>query len=437
MLKADGMPGSFDRGLGKTVDWWLVGCYFLLVLIGWVIIYASIHSTEPASIFDWSARSGKQAIWILTAVLLDVFILFVINPRLWEVLSPYAYIAVFFLLVLVIFVSKDVKGSHSWFELGPVKFQPAEISKITTSLVLATVMSKPTFRMTNRKHFLAVAAIVGLPMLAILGESETGSALVYVGFIFPLYREGLSGWWLFMLGMTILLFILTLVTSWWVSVAVLFAVCLVYIVQVLRTSRREEHALRRRAFFRTLLAFAAGVMVIFATGFVFEHVLQDHQRKRIEVLLGLKEDPAGVGYNVRQSMIAIGSGGFSGKGFLQGTQTTYGFVPEQSTDFIFCTVGEEWGFLGCLVVILLYVFLIWRILNDAERSREAFTRIYGFCLASCLFMHLFINISMTIGLMPVIGIPLPLLSYGGSSLWAFSMMLFIFIALDRQEKKYF
>lgn len=437
MLKADGMPGSFDRGLGKTVDWWLVGCYFLLVLIGWVVIYASIHSTEPSSIFDWSARSGKQAIWILTAVLLDVFILFVINPRLWEVLSPYAYIAVFFLLVLVIFVSKDVKGSHSWFELGPVKFQPAEISKITTSLLLAMVMSKPTFRLSNRKHFLAVAAIVGLPMLAILGESETGSALVYVGFIFPLYREGLSGWWLFMLGMSILLFILTLVTSWWVSAAVLFGVCLIYMIQVLRTSRREERSLRRRAFSHTLLAFFAGVMVIFATDFVFDNVLQDHQRKRIEVLLGLKEDPAGVGYNVRQSMIAIGSGGFSGKGFLQGTQTTYGFVPEQSTDFIFCTVGEEWGFLGCLVVIMLYVFLIWRILNNAEQSREAFTRIYGYCLASCLFMHLFINIGMTIGLMPVIGIPLPLLSYGGSSLWAFSMMLFIFIALDRQEKKYF
>ena len=437
MLKADGMPGSFDRGLGKTVDWWLVGCYFLLVLIGWMVIYASIHSTEPSSIFDWSARSGKQAIWILTALLLDVFILFVINPRLWEVLSPYAYIGVFFLLVLVIFVSKDVKGSHSWFELGPVKFQPAEISKITTSLLLAMVMSKPTFRMSNRQHFLAVAAIIGLPMLAILGESETGSALVYVGFIFPLYREGLSGWWLFMLGMAILLFILTLVTHWWVSVAVLGAVCLIYMLQVLRTSRREERSLRRRALLHTVLGFVAGVMVIFATDFVFEHVLQDHQRKRIEVLLGLKEDPAGVGYNVRQSMIAIGSGGLSGKGFLQGTQTTYGFVPEQSTDFIFCTVGEEWGFLGCLAVILLYVFLIWRILNDAEQSREAFTRIYGFCLASCLFMHLFINIGMTIGLMPVIGIPLPLLSYGGSSLWAFSMMLFIFIALDRQEKKYF
>ena len=419
------------------MDWSLVACYLLLVLIGWLNIYASIHSTEPSSILDWSARSGKQAIWIATAFLLDILILFVINPRLWEVLSPYAYIGVVFLLVLVIFVSKDVKGSHSWFELGPVKFQPAEISKITTSLLLAAVMSKPAFRLTNRKHFLAVAAIIGVPMLAILGESETGSALVYVGFLFVLYREGLSGWWLFLLGMAILLFILTLVTRWWVSVAVLFVICLVYYVQVLRNSRREERVMRRRSLYRTLLAFAAGVVMVFATNFIFEHVLQDHQRKRIEVLLGLKEDPAGVGYNVRQSMIAIGSGGMFGKGYLQGTQTTYGFVPEQSTDFIFCTVGEEWGFAGCLVVIALYVFLIWRIISDTDKSREAFTRIYGYCLAACLFMHLFINIGMTIGLMPVIGIPLPLLSYGGSSLWAFSMMLFIFVALDRQEKKYF
>ena len=199
MLKVDGTPGSLDRGLKKTIDWWLIGCYLLLVLIGWLNIYASIHSTEPSSIFDWSARSGKQAIWILTAFALDILILFVINPRLWEVVSPYAYIAVFFLLVLVIFVSKDVKGSHSWFELGPVKFQPAEISKITTSLVLAALMGKPSFRLSNRKHLLAVAAIIGLPMLAILGESETGSALVYVGFIFVLYREGLSGWWLFLM----------------------------------------------------------------------------------------------------------------------------------------------------------------------------------------------------------------------------------------------
>ena len=429
--------GSFDRGLGKTVDWRLVGCYLALVLIGWLNIYASIHSAEPGSIFSWSVRSGKQAIWIATAIVLDVLILFVVNPRLWEVISPYAYVAVFFLLVLVIFVSKDVKGSHSWFELGPVKFQPAEISKITTSLLLAMVMSKPNFRLANRKHFLYVALIIGMPMLAILGESETGSALVYVGFLFVLYREGLSGWWIALLGLAILLFILTLVTKWWISVTVMFVLCAGYYLQLLYHSRREQRNLRRRMFWRCVMAFLAGVVLVFATDFIFNNVLQDHQRSRIEVLLGMKEDPAGVGYNVRQSMIAIGSGGLFGKGYLQGTQTTYGFVPEQSTDFIFCTVGEEWGFLGCLTVILLYVFMIWRILNDADRSREAFTRIYGFCLAACLFMHLFINIGMTIGLMPVIGIPLPLLSYGGSSLWVFSVMIFIFIALDRQEKKYF
>ena len=214
MAGLDGIPGSFDRGLKKTVDWRLVIYYLLLVLIGWVNIYASIHSTESASIFDWSSRSGKQFIWMLTAFALDILILFVLNPRFWEVISPYAYVLVFFLLVLVIFVSKDVKGSHSWFELGPVKFQPAEISKITTSLLLATVMSNPSFRLSRSKHFLAVAAIIGLPMLTILGESETGSALVYVGFLFVLYREGLSGWWLFLLGMAILLFILTLVTHW-------------------------------------------------------------------------------------------------------------------------------------------------------------------------------------------------------------------------------
>lgn len=428
---------SINRSLGKTIDWRLVGCYLLLVLIGWINIYASVHSTEPSSIFDWSCRSGKQAVWMLTAFILDVFILFVVNPRLWEVISTPAYLCVLLLLVAVIFLGVEVKGSRSWFAFGPVRFQPAEVSKITTSLLLAMVMSKPSFKLSNRKWFMSVALIIGLPMLAILGESETGSALVYVGFIFVLYREGLSGWWLFFLGMAILLFILTLTTRWWISAIVVGAVGALYFVHVLRHTRREAQLLRRRALFNTIIAAAAGIALIFATDFIFNSVLQDHQRKRIEVLLGLKEDPSGVGYNVRQSMIAIGSGGFGGKGFLQGTQTTYGFVPEQSTDFIFCTVGEEWGFIGCLGVIVLYLLMIWWIIGDAESSREGFTRIYGYCLASCLFMHLFINIGMTIGLMPVIGIPLPLLSYGGSSLWAFSVMIFIFIALYHQEKKYF
>ena len=437
MAGNESKPASLDRGLGKSVDWKIVICYLLLVLIGWVNIYASIHSQEPSSIFDWNCRSGKQFAWMLTAFALDILILFVINSRFWEVISTPAYLFVFVLLIVVIFVSKDVKGSHSWFEFGPVKFQPAEISKITTSLLLAMVMSKQGFRLSNPKHFAIIAAIIALPMLAILGESETGSALVYVGFIFMLYREGLSGWWLVFGLMAILLFILTLVTKWWIALSVAGAACLAYVIYVLRHTRREQKMMRRRAALRSLLALAAGAMLVFATGFIFNNVLQDHQRKRIEVLLGLKEDPSGVGYNVRQSMIAIGSGGFFGKGFLNGTQTTYGFVPEQSTDFIFCTVGEEWGFIGCFIVIALYVFLIFRIVTDAEESRENFTRIYGYCLASCLFMHLFINIAMTIGLMPVIGIPLPLLSYGGSSLWAFSVMIFIFVALDRQEKKYF
>ena len=424
-----------DRGLRQTIDWKLILCYISLVLIGWISIYASVHSTEPSSIFDLSCRSGKQFLWFGISLTAGVLILFVLNPRFWEAVPLVLYLLVLFLLILVIFVSKDVKGSHSWFELGPVKFQPAEISKITTSLMLAFVMSRQGFRFNTAKGFLTVAAIIGLPMLSIVAESETGSALVYVGYIFVLYREGLSGWWFICIGMAVILFILTLTTHWWLSLIFLCVFFLFLCLALLRG--RSSRKLRRRRITLLVLSFFAGAAMIFATDFLFNSVLQDHQRKRIEVLLGMKEDPSGVGYNVRQSMIAIGSGGFLGKGFLNGTQTTFGFVPEQSTDFIFCTIGEEWGFVGGLVVILLYIYMIYRLVEDAERSRSAFTRIYGYCVASCLFMHLFINIGMTIGLMPVIGIPLPMLSYGGSSLLAFTILIFIFLALHRQESKYF
>ena len=430
------MNNTARRSLGKAVDWRLVLYWLILVFIGWINIYASIHSSEPASIFDWSCRSGKQFVWILTATVLAAVILFVVNPRLWEVAAVPAYFVVLFLLVAVIFVGASVKGSHSWFRLGPVSFQPAEISKITTSLVLATIMGRVGFSFVRRSDFLKVAAVVALPMLIIIAESETGSALVYVGFLFALFREGLSVWYLVLILAAIVLFILTLKAGIWVSLGVVIAGGIAGLIVLLRRLRPRSRERRSALRLLALGVVAAGLMVL-STRVVFDKVLADHQRSRIEVLLGMKEDPAGVGYNVRQSMIAIGSGGLFGKGYLQGTQTTYGFVPEQSTDFIFCTVGEEWGFVGCLAVILLYVFLIVRIARDAERSREAFTRIYGYCLACCLFMHLFINIGMTIGLMPVIGIPLPFISYGGSSLWAFTVMLFIFIALDRQEKKYF
>ena len=483
------MSGNFsDRGVKQSIDWKLVISYLLLIVIGWVNIYASIHSEGPASIFDFNFRCGKQFVWILTAFVLAAVILFVINPQFWESASLPMYLGVLGLLAAVIFLGVEVKGSRSWFEFGPVRFQPAEVSKITTSLLLATLMSQTNYKITRLKDFLMTAIIIGVPMLVILAESETGSALVYVGFIFVMFREGFSGWWIFCIGMAILLFILTLTASpyisllvligvlmavgvicsgrigviFWINLGLLILFCL--LPWILRKAVSPESFIakikpvyiligicicavpyllvrgyrdRKRYISLSVLGLLTGIALIFSTDFIFNNILQDHQRKRIEVLLGMKEDPAGVGYNVNQSMIAIGSGGLTGKGFLNGTQTTFGFVPEQSTDFIFCTVGEEWGFIGCFIVILLYVYLIWRIIIDAEKSREAFTRIYGYCVAACIFMHLFINIGMTIGLMPVIGIPLPLLSYGGSSLWAFTVLIFIFIALYRQEKKYY
>ena len=479
--------GHRGRGLATTIDWSLVICWLVLILIGWANIYASVHSSEPSSIFDWTSRSGKQFVWMATSLGIAVLILFIIPPRAYEGLSVPIYLAVIGLLVAVIFLGIEVKGSRSWFEFGPIRFQPAEVSKIATSLLLATYMSQLGYRIGRLKDFFLTALIILLPMMIIVLQSETGSALVYVGFIFMLYREGLSGWLIFMVGMAILSFILTLTASpfvavlvlagvasmciclysgrfkWWIIICVPLIVLFAFLPKILGSFAEVPFiakikplyvllgaiglslpfvafkAFRQRNTFTHLaiVSLLAGIMLVFSADFLFNEVLQDHQRKRIEVLLGMKEDPSGVGYNVNQSKIAIGSGGFFGKGYLNGTQTTYGFVPEQSTDFIFCTIGEEWGFAGCSFVILLYVFLIWRIIKNAERSREGFTRIYGYCVACCIFMHLFINIGMTIGLMPVIGIPLPFISYGGSSLWAFTAMLFIFIALDRNERKYF
>lgn len=429
------MTQSLDRGLRKTVDWTLVGSWLLLVLIGWLNIYASIQSSEPASMFDLHYRCGMQFLWFLVALAMGMIVLFAVNPRLWEVISSPAYLMVLVLLVAVIFLGAEHKGSHSWFTIGSVSFQPAEISKITTSLLLAMVMSQAGFRLSARGNLLRSALIIGIPALIIILERETGSALVYAGFLFALYREGMSGWYLFFLGMAITLFVLTLATPAWVPFAFIAVALALYLLFYVRPIRHMR--LRRRYLMRALLSAVVGVVLVFSTNFVFRHLLRDYQRNRIEVVLGLKDDPAGAGYNVRQSMIAIGSGGLFGKGFLHGTQTAYGFVPEQTTDFIFCTVGEEWGFFGCLVVLLLYAFLIGRIIVDADESREAFTRIYGYCVAGLLSMHLVINVGMTVGLVPVIGITLPLMSYGGSSLLAFTLMIFIFIALYRQENKYF
>lgn len=463
--------------------------WLALVVIGWMNVYSASYDPDVAW-YSFASRSGKQLVWILGALAIACFALFVIPPRIYETIAGPAYAVVLVLLVAVIFLGTAHKGSSSWFSFGPVSFQPAEISKITTSMMLAAYMGRYGYNIKRPREFLLTVAILLLPVVAILCENETGSMLVYVGFIFVLYREGLTGWIIGFGALIIVVFILTLVESpFW---AILFALVSILLCNAFRESMFKRTlaiglpclaliiayflvyshitAIRPDSLFGKfkpvyfLIPFIVGLVIYylisgfrkldkarylsigalllsivmsFSVQFIFNDVLQDHQRKRIEVLLGMTEDPAGVGYNVNQSLIAIGSGGFFGKGYLNGTQTTYGFVPEQSTDFIFCTVGEEWGFVGSVIVIALYALLIWRILKAAEESREGFTRIYGYCVASCIFMHLLINVGMTIGLMPVIGIPLPFLSYGGSSLWAFTLLLFIFIALVRNEKRYF
>lgn len=464
-----------QRGMGGTVDWWLAGCWLVLVFIGFLNIYSTVHYEYP-EVLVWGSRACKQLVWIGTAVLMAAVILFAVPTRIYENASLPAYVLMFFLLVLVIFISNDTKGSNSWIEIGSVKIQPAEFSKITSSLMLANVISKMDLHFRSFRDYMIAGAVLLLPMAAIVAENETGSMLVYVGFIFVLYREGISGWWLGLLGGVIALFIITLrfgivptlltvfiVASFvndflrgrkwlWLAINIpLIALMIVWIIfwpkplyfllplMAVQIICYLIFGFLRRESFRMASAgvIAACMLASFSVDLVFNNVLQEHQRKRIEVLLGMTEDPSGWGYNVHQSKIAIGSGGFFGKGYLNGTQSTFGFVPEQSTDFIFCTIGEEWGFAGSVAVVLLYVFLIFRIIHDAEQCRSRFIRIYGYCVASCFFMHLIINIGMTIGLMPVIGIPLPLVSYGGSSMWGFTILLFIFLALNREERKYF
>lgn len=463
-----------SRSFRSTVDWWLIASYVVLVFIGWINVYASIHADETTSLFAWSCRSGKQFVWIISGFAIAAAVMFLIPPRVYEPLAPFLYCVTLLLLVAVIFFGASINGSHSWFKLGPVSFQPAEISKTTTSLMLAVILSRNGFKLKGRDFWITLATIL-LPMLVIVLEKETGTALVYLGFIFMLYREGVSGWFIGIVGLAILLFILTLIISPYAGIIVLLAIISAFdaavngklalwlpvgipliagsffvpatwqlpvaiVIACLYASYSLWRALRgvRQQFrWASLAVLLGGILMIFSTRFIFDNVLKEYQRDRIEIVLGMKEDLSGAGYNVYQSKIAIGSGGMWGKGFCNGTQTAYGFVPEQSTDFIFCTIGEQWGFFGCLCVIFIYCFLLVRIIRDSERSREAFTRIYGYCISGILFMHFFINIGMTLGLMPVIGIPLPFLSYGGSSMWGFTTMLFIFVALYRNEKKYF
>jgi len=408
------------KSIFKGVDWWLIGIYFLLVIAGLFSIYAAVYNPEHSSIFDMSQRYGKQALWIATSLIL-IFVIMMIDMKFFTSFSYIIYGATMLLLVLVLLFGTEISGAKSWIRFGSFALQPAEFAKFATSLALARYLSSLQLNLKDIKQIIRAGMIIALPVGLIFLQNDTGSALVYAAFVLVLYREGFSGNFLIFGILLVIVFILTLLVGKLVMLLVL-GVIAVLLFLVMKKARKNIFSLL------SILILVGGF--VYSVDYAFENILQPHQKIRIEVLLGMKTDNQGAGYNVHQSLIAIGSGGATGKGFLQGTQTKYHFVPEQSTDFIFCTVGEEWGFLGTSLVILLFMVLLIRIIMVAERQRSTFSRIYGYGVASILFFHFTVNIAMTIGLAPVIGIPLPFFSYGGSSLWSFTILLFIFIKMD-------
>jgi len=403
-----------------NLDWWTVFLYLALALIGWVNIYAAVFDETHSSIFDISRNYGKQLLWIGTSVFLAIIIM-VMDPKFFIALSIPIYILVLFSLVAVLFFGSEVSGSKSWFQIGGFSIQPAEFAKFATSLALAKFLSRLNINLKNYRTLLQAFSILAAPVLMILLQYDTGSAIVYSAFIFVLYREGMTGS-ILVIGLTsIVLFLLALLVDVPVIVTGLTLLAVIFMLLIHRTVKNIA---------AILLLLIATSGFVFSVDYVFDNVLEKHHQTRINVMLGKETDLQGAGYNVHQSLIAIGSGGFSGKGFLEGTQTKFNFVPEQSTDFIFCTIGEEWGFIGSSLLVIFFVILLLRLVFLAERQRSAFSRIYGYCVASILFFHFTVNIAMTLGLFPVIGIPLPFISYGGSSLWAFTMLLFVFLKLD-------
>lgn len=409
-----------ERGILDNINWSVILIYFLLVFIGWISIYSAVYDESHSNIFDTSTRYGKQAIWLLMSIIMAFFII-IIDPKFFSQ-TAYIWYGLFIIMLLaVLFIGTETKGSKSWFGIGEFGIQPSEFAKVTTSLALAKALSGIDVDMKDfRTKFYGISIVIA-PMLLVLLQNDTGSALVFLVFVLVLFREGLSLSVLIFGAVSVILFILALLINTYLLIGILFIITLV--IWRLLHSKKNTIWL-----FLGLFTIASGM--VFSVDYVYDNALGQHQKNRIEVLLGQKKDPLGVEYNVNQSKIAIGSGGFFGKGFLKGTQTKYNFVPEQDTDFIFCTVGEEWGFLGSSLVIGLLITLMVNIIKMAERQRSRFSRIYGYSVASILFAHFAINIGMTIGLLPVIGIPLPFLSYGGSSLISFTILLFIFIRQD-------
>jgi rod shape determining protein RodA len=462
------------------VDWITIAIYLLLIFIGWVSIYAAVYDERYSSILDFSQRYGKQLGWIIAALILAMFVTLIDN-RFYFFSAWFVYGAIILLLMLVLVFGVERNGAKSWFEFGGIGLQPAEFAKFATALAVARFIHPQTADLTRLRSLLSVTALIAAPALLIIIQPDMGSAVVFASFFFVLFREGLSPY-IFVTGllMIILFFITLLVEDIYIAVILtLISTALIWL-----TTRR---ALMSLAGLGVVIFFAAigwlirkyvseslsfdliivlslilsggafawyifryklkwvmviylflvgSVLYVYTVDYAFNNLLKSHQQKRINIVLGIESDPLGTGYNLNQSLISIGSGGLSGKGFLQGTQTKFKFVPEQATDFIFCTVGEEWGFIGTFAVLLLYLILLFRLQHLAERQRSIFARVYGYSVFSIIFFHVFINIGMTIGIVPVIGIPLPFISYGGSSLWGFTVLLFVFLRLDASRTEY-
>lgn len=428
------------KSIFTNVDWWLVGLYAILVFMGWLNIYATLYSEEHSYIFDMSQSYGKQIIWIGTSFLLGGMLLMV-DSRLFATFAYFLYGIGMLLLMLVLVVGTEIKGARSWFTFGGFSFQPSETAKYVTALTIAYFLSRKGSKMKPFRKYAIMLGIIAVPALLILLQPDAGSMLVYLAFVFVLYREGMSGNIMIIGIIMVLLFIITLFAKQssimvpyidyemggeFVLIAFLGAVS-VGLYFVLRRFINDIWKF-------LIIGFVVMAGTILSVDYVFDNIFSDRHRNRVNELVGIISDPRGTGYNQHQSKIAIGSGGFFGKGYLQGTQTKYDFVPEQTTDFIFCTVGEEWGFVGSTVVITVFIALIGRLIFISERQRSQFARIYGYSVASILFIHFMVNIGMAIGLAPVIGIPLPFFSYGGSSLWSFTILLFTFIKLDSDRK---
>jgi rod shape determining protein RodA len=411
-----------NQSVTQNIDWISVFIYTLLVVMGWLNIYSSSLSMDSNSAFDFGQVYGKQLMFILLTIPL-IFMILAVEGKFYEKFSSVIFVISLLSLAGLFVFGSTIKGQTNWYSFGSFGLQPSEFAKAATGLALAKYLSDVQINLKDVNRQMQALGIIALPVILIVPH-DPGSALIYMSLVLVLYREGLPAWYVWTGFIAIVLFFFALVLKPYVIIIMsLFVIILVHF----------RSRIANRNIIASALAFIMISGFVLSVDYVFENVFQQHHRDRFNILLGKEVDMKGIGYNTNQSEIAIGSGGFFGKGYLEGTQTKGGFVPEQHTDYIFTTVGEEWGFLGSLVVILLFVCLIFRIIYLAERQKTKFSRVYGYCVAAILFIHFFVNIAMVVGIFPTIGVPLPFFSYGGSGLWGFTILLFIFLKMDANK----